>query len=111
MNAKVFAALLFVATATLLGCSTPAPEQVVDIPPPEVQIDLPLERSPPSEMVVGRACQLGTSCLDLDPRPFEACLVGTKHCVDKALEPVTVQTPRVPHDAQSQTPDLQQIAR
>ena len=93
---KILAAA-FVPMLGLLGCSTPPPEPVLEVlspPPPEVSVDLPLE-----EPVVGYACQLGKSCLELDPRPFEACLVGTKHCVDKATESVEVQGPRKPNDS------------
>ena len=36
------------------------------------------------------ACQLGTSCLTLDQRPFEICLLDTKHCRDKVVEPLLV---------------------
>jgi len=76
----------------LLGCSSPpsAPPPVLvaqTIPPPEFQRDLPLE--PPES----HFCQLGKSCMTLDPRPFEACLVGTKRCIDKAAEPLLVSEP------------------
>lgn len=82
----------------LLGCSTPpsapAPAAfwVQQVPPPDFQRDLPLE--PPREYrgdVRGHFCLLGTSCVELDPRPFEACLVsGAKLCLDKAREPLLV---------------------
>jgi hypothetical protein len=26
----------------------------------------------------------------MDPRPFEPCLLSTKHCTDKAVEPLLV---------------------
>jgi hypothetical protein len=78
--------------ALLLGCSTPvappaAPPPpapfVQQVPPPEFQRDLPLES--PS----GHFCQLGRSCLALDPRPFEVCLVsGARDCRDKIVEPL-----------------------
>jgi hypothetical protein len=82
--------------ALLLGCSTPPdstplpvlPSPIVvteQVPPPEFQRDLPLEQPQ------GHFCQLGRSCMALDPRPFEACLVsGTKRCVDKVQEPLLV---------------------
>jgi hypothetical protein len=79
--------------AWLLGCSTPAQSpritpilEVQRTPPPDFQRELPLE-SPQ-----GHLCQLGQSCMTLDPRPFEACLVGTKRCLDKVIEPVLVDT-------------------
>ena len=40
-----------------------------------------------------RACQLGTSCLALDPRPFELCLVGSNKCADKLEPPIQVKKP------------------
>ena len=81
--------------ALLLGCSTPStppsavppPVFVVQrVPPPDFQRDLPLE-IPRSHF-----CQLGKSCMDLDPRPFEACLVGgAKRCADKVTEPLLAE--------------------
>jgi hypothetical protein len=79
------------AVMAVLGCSTPPPHSQPShaaVPTPDVQFDLPPEQR---EMFAGRVCKLGTSCMDLDPRPFEACLVGAKHCVDKALETVEVE--------------------
>lgn len=89
----------FTAAFILLGCSTPAPEQIGQIPAPEISIDLPLEAPPPKpDEPLARVCKLGASCMDLDPRPFEACLVGTKRCVDKAV-PMLAQTPEAPSDS------------
>lgn len=88
--------LLCAPALLLLACSTPQPTAelaTTEIPPPEISMDLPLE--PPSR-VNGALCKLGDSCLALDPRPFEACLVGTKRCVDKATPPVTVDGPAAP---------------
>ena len=88
-----------IAALILLGCSTPPPRPepaLVAVPPPEIQRDLPPEQR---EMLAGRICTLGTSCLELDKRPFEACLVGTKHCVDKALETQQVETLKPPADS------------
>lgn len=79
----------------LLGCSTPQPpleSALAPVPPPEISIDLPLE---PPARVDGAVCKLGESCLALDPRPFEACLVDTKRCVDKGVQTVPAQG----HDA------------
>jgi hypothetical protein len=92
MNARL--ATVFTLTAlSLLGCSTPPPPapvavtpvaQLEPLPPLVIQKDLPLE--PPLAMG-GRVCKLGTSCLAMDERSFEVCLVGgTKHCVDKGVE-------------------------
>lgn len=87
--------------ALLLGCSTPpnpspAPGStsfvfaIEQIPPPEFQQDLPLEQAQ------GNFCQLGRSCMAMDPRPFEACLVGgAKRCADKIREPLLVSDSHV----------------
>ena len=74
----------------LVACSTPHPAGDVTqaVPPPEISIDLPLEPPPRGD---GAVCKLGDSCLALDPRPFEACLVDTKRCVDKGVETVPAQ--------------------
>jgi hypothetical protein len=102
MNIRLRAVLMLSASA-LPGCSTrqPSVEQALEPPPPEISRALPLE---PPQTLAGRVCKLGASCLDLDERPFEACLVGThtKHCVDKALEPVEVQGPKADDSAASQ---------
>jgi hypothetical protein len=94
MNATISA--VFVAASVFLqGCGTHAPEQLTRIPPPEVSRALPLEVPTPGhpDMPLARVCKLGASCMELDPRPFEACLVGTRHCVDKAAELVEVTAP------------------
>ncbi len=90
--------LLTMSLATwLLGSSTsqppmaPAPEVIASAAP------LPLP-SPETTPAMAKACQLGTSCLTLDPRPFELCLVAAgKRCVDKATEPLLVTEPQPPH--------------
>jgi len=81
--------------AFLLGCSTPStPPNTVpppifvvqQVPPPDFERDLPLE------MPQGHFCHLGKSCMELDPRPFEACLVsGAKRCADKVTEPLLAE--------------------
>jgi hypothetical protein len=115
MNTPTTTAILIIALS-LLGCSTPQPEpESVEVAPTPVaqltplpnvqalppgtprfesrQFELPLE---PDDITKGRLCQLGTSCLALDSRPFEPCLVGTKHCSDKVREPIDVRGPVVP---------------
>lgn len=84
---------IFSASLGLLGCSTPQSprEAALVVPPPEIQRDLPLEQPDPG---MGRVCKLGDSCLAMDSRPFEACLVDTKHCVDKAVETVPATAPK-----------------
>jgi hypothetical protein len=90
---------LLVATA----CSTP-PAQFVEVLPVAADGAAPLQ--PPGHIapegehvprgfddVVGRVCQLGTSCLTMDTRPFEVCLLGAKSCSDKVREPLLVDNP------------------
>jgi hypothetical protein len=114
MSIHNYATVAALTLAVLLGCSTPAPEEVEMAPQPVAQLaplrnaqalppgtpefreEFAMPKSP--ENITGRACQLGTSCLALDPRPFEPCLVGTKRCSDKAREPIEVQTPKLPRD-------------
>jgi len=75
-----------------LSCSTRQPplEPALEVPPPEFSRDLPLE---PPRKLAGGICKLGASCLEMDERPFEACLVGTRHCVDKAVQPIPAEGP------------------
>jgi len=97
MNKRLALALPLV---LLLGCSTPpsppepAASWVQYVPPPEVSIELPLEERRDYDGDGAAFCHLGTSCMAMDPRPFEACLVsGTKRCIDKATEPLLVVDP------------------
>jgi hypothetical protein len=97
MNTKTPIAIICAAAlAVLLACSTPKPAPFSTAPPepavpaPEVSIELPLE--PPAE-TFARACHLGTTCLEMDPRPFEPCMLSTKDCLDKATEPLLVGQP------------------
>jgi hypothetical protein len=99
MNTKASIAIFGAATlAALLGCSTSKPVTPVAAaspPPPEIEFDLPLE--PPEAawpVPFGKVCKLGTSCLAMDPRPFEPCLLSTKSCSDKASEPILVEQPQ-----------------
>ena len=99
MNTKKSAAFVAAtALAVLLGCSTPQPVPPVAValpdpppPPPEFSFSLPLEQ--PQTDAVPRFCKLGTSCLAMDPRPFEPCLLSTKYCGDKAVELMQVAPP------------------
>ncbi|HWN48108.1 MAG TPA: hypothetical protein VNM71_12165 [Steroidobacteraceae bacterium] len=85
MNTRITIAIA--ALAGLLGCSTPETAQttqsVTPLPP------LP-DLAPGDELMRPQVCKLGTSCLAMDPRPFEPCLLSTKHCSDKAAEPLLV---------------------
>lgn len=87
------------ALAGLWACNS-SPQTVENMPtsaappPPDLQYDLPLESPLPGiPEPPPRICQLGTTCLTMDPRPFEACLLTTKHCKDKAAEPMLVGPP------------------
>jgi hypothetical protein len=85
MNIRI--AIGVVALASMLGCSTPQTVEATQLPttPPPI-----LNLAPGSELILPQVCKLGTSCLAMDPRPFEPCLLSTKHCSDKAVEPLLV---------------------
>jgi hypothetical protein len=105
MNARSLIA--FFAGAALLGLSACNTPRAVDAQPasnpvpPQLTIPLPMyelrdgKLVPPPDAERGQICQLGTSCLTMDPRPFEPCLLSTKHCRDKATEPLLVGSPQV----------------
>jgi hypothetical protein len=93
---KTTSIAVLAALAGILGCNTAQQveqRQAVAAPPAQVQVPLP----PPSsddlpEVFKGKPCQLGKSCLALDPRPFEICLLGTrKRCGDKMAEMMQVE--------------------
>ena len=112
---KTTSIAVLVTLAGMLGCSTPQPEPrhetvaaqaTVAAPaadpsfPPSIvaQIQkLKPQLAPPSdeglpEVFKGKPCQLGKSCLAMDPRPFEICLLGgNKRCGDKMAEPLQVE--------------------
>jgi hypothetical protein len=78
------------AAGSLMACTMRAdPEEAapagVAVPPPEVSIDLPLERAAPRDPDTPHACLLSTtkSCMELDSRKFEPCLADTADCMDK----------------------------
>ena len=98
MNTQASIALVGAAAmAVLLGCSNPKPmAPVAASPAAPAFTDLEIFEMPnmaPWPEVSGRVCQLGTSCLSMDPRPFEFCLLSTKDCRDKATEPLLVGQP------------------
>ena len=82
----------------LLGCTTRQPDNSIlagragpALPPVIVFRTLPLERpAAPLNEPPAAFCKLGTSCLEMDRRPFEPCLLSTKECRDKAAEPLLV---------------------
>ena len=95
MNTRI--AIAIVALASLLGCSTPHTAQShaaghtapasSDLAP---GYELHEGQLVPRVLILPQVCKLGTSCLAMDPRPFEPCLLSTKHCADKAIEPLLV---------------------
>jgi hypothetical protein len=88
MNTKAsFALAGAVALAALLGCSTPKPVAPAQALPAMTVYELPygLPETPGSNRLPG-LCKLGSSCLAMDPRPFEACLLSTKSCRDKPIQ-------------------------
>jgi hypothetical protein len=100
IRATLFTSMLLLIAA---GCSTP-PAPLVEVLPVAVDLaappQLPRHITPEGEYVprrqedvVGRVCQLGTSCLTMDSRPFEVCLLGAKNCSDKVREPLLVDNP------------------
>ena len=102
MNTTTSASVLgLAALAAMLGCSTSQPVSRVsealsvsdelNVPPPEISMDLPLE--PPDKEPGPRFCTLGRSCLAMDPRPFEPCLLDTRECREKVVEPQRVVEP------------------
>jgi hypothetical protein len=96
------------ATALLLGCSTSQTAEpiLVDVPPPEVSVDLPLEKP---KHLMGQVCKLGTSCLEMDERPFEPCLTDIRHCVDKGVETLPAQGPKSAREPGEVIPVREQV--
>jgi hypothetical protein len=85
MNTRV--AIAIAALTSLLGCSTPETAQTTQ---PATPLPPLSDLAPGNELIPPQICKLGTSCLAMDPRPFEPCLLSTKHCSDKAVEPLLV---------------------
>ena len=101
MNSKTLIGLVAFATlAVLLGCSTSKPASAEQATSPSVQSPAiewrysQLIPPPPAMEPPGKICLLGTTCLAMDPRPFEPCLLSSKRCRDKAAEPMEVAPPR-----------------
>jgi hypothetical protein len=90
----------------LMACTTrPDPEHTgpgpVTIPPPEVSIELPLEQTAPPDFAIAQACLLSTtkSCMELDARPFEPCLVTAKECEREGFGVMKITPPVGPAPA------------
>lgn len=100
MNTRILIASLTAASlAGLLGCSTPKTVEpamaIYSLPFPTTEYELrDGQVIPKSLQPFGRVCRLGTSCLTMDPRPFEPCLLSTKSCSDKTAEPILVAPPK-----------------
>jgi hypothetical protein len=102
MVAKKLVLLGWIASG-LMACTTrPDPELIgptaVAIPPPEVSIELPLEQTAPPDFGIAQACLLSStkSCMELDSRAFEPCLVNTKECEREGARVMKVMPPVAP---------------
>jgi hypothetical protein len=90
MHTKTFASVVVVIAIGAAGCS-PEPKAgrsdllQAEVPPPEISMELPLERDPPRKYPQARACLLSEAdaCTELDRRPFEPCLATDVSCEDK----------------------------
>ena len=77
--------------AVLLGCTTSTPPSSPEASAAPTNLFLPDNppEYPPGE--TAKFCQLGSSCLTMDPRPFELCLLSDKRCGDKLAETILVE--------------------
>ena len=89
METKVARPLATAVISSLLGCTTPQTTEVASAAAPP----LPKYLEPLPRLAMPGFCQLGSSCMTMDERPFEPCLLSTKHCSDKAAEPMLVAPP------------------
>jgi hypothetical protein len=107
MSARI-SLMIAVWIAALLGCSTATPpaSRVAATSPPlaatgavTVSTQPTFQPEPRSESnePLPQFCQLGTTCLTMDPRPFEACLLSDKSCGDKPAEAILVDHSAVPN--------------
>lgn len=76
MNSKIFLIVAAVGVVVMPGYSASKPPAVAAAPRILV----------PKEFLGFGVCKLGTSCMTMDKRPFEPCLVSTKTCADKARQ-------------------------
>ena len=92
--------------AALLGCSTasaPSPKVAAHPAPLTLTGAVTLSTQPTyqsapqsdSKQGLPRFCRLGTTCLSMDPRPFELCYLSDKSCGDKLAETLLVDRSRV----------------
>ena len=112
MVAKIAVRCAGITLAGLMSCTSDPDVGAVypalePIPPPEISIDLPLERETPPQDPPARACLLGSSgtCMEMDSRPFEPCLVTSKVCEQEGARIVPL-SPEAPadHEAPASTP-------
>jgi len=103
MNIRIVHGLLVAPLlVAMLGCSSQRVEPELAaatpaanaLPAPQI-FALPPEGQR-KEMITGHFCRLGTSCMALDSRPFEPCLLSTTHCKDKSTESLLVDGPNEP---------------
>jgi len=87
MKAIALTGIACLAAIGLSSCTTAQP-----IPAPEISIDLPLETEPQPKYPAAQACLLSgaKSCMELDSRPFVACLVTGKSCEREGARPMLV---------------------
>ncbi len=114
---KTTSIAILVTLAGMLGCSTPQPAEPRAATAAAQTEPLPLHPSIVEPSIVeqvqklqpqlaprsdeglpeafkGKPCQLGKSCLAMDPRPFEICLLAAnKRCGDKMAETMQVDNP------------------
>lgn len=97
MYAKAFGLLAGVTATCFLACTTePGSGQLGptpgSIPEPEISIELPLEPDVAPSYAPVQACLLSgaKSCLELDPRPFEHCLVAGKSCEREGVRAIPI---------------------
>lgn len=91
MKAKFTIALAAMTLSALLGFPTSTKAELGSGGPSPTEFSRPLPLEP--KQLSPGFCQLGTSCMAMDARPFEPCLLSTKHCSDKAAEPMLVAPP------------------
>lgn len=84
-------------TAILLGCTTQLPgTTAATIPPANPFRTLTLKASAERpDLEAAQVCLVSTSrsCMELDSRPFEPCLVASKTCSQKDGEIMRVSPP------------------
>jgi hypothetical protein len=83
-----------VCAITLLACSSARVDSTAPAAPPQMRSFQLLPELPPPSLQGFKPCKLGESCMALDDRPFEPCLVTTRRCADMIEEPLLVGEPK-----------------